>query len=273
MQEGHYEADQSHTPSATHATLDSASVLQANEDEHTSVGVVSTSTTAEPDIKKTPELESLSSGSEAEDDFYEAPEEVVGPSEDVEHIADAKSEEKGQTKLLNVEVDIDEGVLDHDSSRDSVEKEFIMVNYPTSNEPSTRPVPVSTAPCSAGSGEEGDMNTQHSTDTVLSTVEKDDQESQKLEMSGASNQAGFADSGQNLATNSQVMTEQIGEGDTTERREVRSEVAVEKKLSQEEEDRGNMNIPSFESLGLLYAKSSNVKDNRYFICMPILLFN
>ena len=242
--------------------------------------LVPTTTTAEIDIGETPELESLSSGSEPEDDYYEAPE--VPP----EHIADAKSEEKGQNKLFNVAVDVHEGAQRHDSSReqqlvDSVEREFIMVNYPTNNETGTWSVPVSTAPHSVVSGEERDTNTQRSTGTVVSRVERtmspqseeDNREFQRLESSDTSNQAGFAESGQNLATNSQVMTEQVGEGAMGEQYETRGEVAV-KESSHSEEETGNINIPSFESLGLLYAKSSNLQDDRYLlIIMPVPSFN
>ena len=234
-----------------------------------------------------PELESLSSGSETEEQFYEAPEESPAQENDEslsrDNVVDANFED--DVKESNLEPDKDDGVQEdlsisseqHPISSEqhpigSIEREFIMVNYPSGSGTDTSiktphvPASVSTpvadsSTVQTGFGDEEESSQVKLLDAVVSSVAEVGP-NDPPHVSGALNQTGGVESAQGLDESSrEAMEEQqltVGCGREAEG----GETTVEKKPGKDGE-KGNVNVPAFESLGLLYARSPNLKHDRY----------
>ena len=254
-----------------------------------------------------PELESLSSGSEPEDQFYEAPEEqsvvseqqrsseavgtdqggeTKGTNEDTEH--------KGERGLTSVEQHDGGGISkDRDSSCeqqhsvDSVDKEFVMVNYPTTSSDQSDAQQPHLEQASATSPQDntspvGSSDTNPTVIEGTQSVQDGNQSSlspTRLEIVSAAAQPESAELAQRSADGSQevrVNVEEESEGaqqETEGEVEGGSEVATERESSDAEGEKGQVNTPAFESLGLLYASSPNIKHNRYMYVLPKYFYN
>ena len=231
-----------------------------------------------------PELESLSSGSETEEQFYEAPEESPAQENDEslskDNVVDANVED--DVEESNLEPDKDDGVQEDLSISSeqhpvgSIEREFIMVNYPsrsgtdssikTLHIPASVSTPVAdSSTVQTGFGDEEESSQVKLLDAVVSSAAEVGTNDPPC-VSGTLNQTGGAESAQGLDESSrEAMEEQqltVGCGREAEG----EETTVEKKPGKDGE-KGNVNVPAFESLGLLYARSPNLKHDRYmFLC-------
>ena len=299
-----------HTPPEAQTTTDPGSSVATSER-----GVI--------DSSLAPELESLSSGSEPEDQFYEASEEPSVAAEQVERASEAVgtdwNEETGKGMPKGVKQKSDEGlastVEEHDGSGmskvgeddlsskceqqhsvGSVDKEFVMVNYPSMtsdhSDPTKQPQvdqKTTSAMSPQDSVQQVTATSSQATDTrpiggsgdttpILvegdQTVQLEDgNESSilpiRVEITGSSAQPENAESAQRLADDSQEVTGNLEGEDEGGQVEIEgelsggSEVATERKSSDAEGEKGQVSARTFESLGLLYASSPNVKHNRY----------
>ena len=273
------------------------------------------------DSSLTPELESLSSGSDPEDQFYEASEEPSidqrqSPAEAVSAIQDRETEgtaedveQKGSGEGLASVEEHDGGGMskavgdtcssgEQQHSMDSVDKEFVMVNYPTttsSDQHSDTQQPHVEQNITTSTSPQDDIHVQQATttspqatgpiidssDTAPTAIE--DAQTIQLEngnqsslspvrveiVSAATQPEESAESAQMSADGSQEATGGRSDHEGGQREtegEVRggSEVAMERESSDAEgEKSGQVKGPAFESLGLLYASSPNIKHNRY----------
>ena len=268
----------------------------------------------------TPELESLSSGSDPEDQFYEASEEPSidqrqSPAEAVSAIQDRETEgtaedveQKGSGEGLASVEEHDGGGMskavgdssgEQQHSIDSVDKEFVMVNYPTttsSDQHSDTQQPHVEQNVTTSTSPQDDIHVQQATttspqatgpsiidssDTAPATIE--DAQTVQLEdgnqsslspvrveiVSAATQPEESAESAQMSADGSQEATgggsdHEGGQRETEGEARGGSEVAMERESSDAEgEKSGKVKGPAFESLGLLYASSPNIKHNRY----------
>ena len=268
----------------------------------------------------TPELESLSSGSEPEDQFYKAseepsvdqrqsPAEAVGAIQDRETEGTAEDvEQKGSGEgLVSVEEHDGGGMSkaggdssgEQQHSMDSVDKEFVMVNYPTitsSDQHSDSQQAHIEQNVTTSMNPQADIQQATVTspqviddsspiiDTAPTAIE--DAQTVQLEdgnqsslspvrveiISAAAQPKESAESAQRSADGSQEATgnEEGGSDHEGGQREIEgevrggSEVAIERESSDTEGEKpGQVSGPAFESLGLLYARSPNIKHNRY----------
>ena len=251
----------------------------------------------EDDASLSPELESLSSGSELEDQYYEASEESSVQQGTLEAAGDQVEEAKSATedkreedkrekdKKLMVSVEQhDGGGMSKDGgsssnqqhSVDSVDKEFVMVNYPqamTSADSDTQQQPHLQQATALSPKDESSSPNISSSDTMLTVIESEDRkQGSRLEtFSSATVQPGSAESAQRVADDSQEVTVNV-EGDSEgDQREAEGEggsaggeaAMTESESSHMEGEKGQVNVPAFESLGLLYARSPNLKHDRY----------
>ena len=246
----------------------------------------------EDDASLSPELESLSSGSELEDQYYEASEESSVQQGTLEAVGDQVEEAKSTTedkreedKKLMVSVEQHDGggmskdgesSCEQQHSVDSVDKGFVMVNYPqvmTSADSDTQQQPhLQQAAALSPKDDSGSPNIG-SSDTVPTVIESEDRkQGSRLEtFSSATVQPGSAESAQRVADDSQEVTANV-EGDSEgDQREAEGEggsaggeaAMTESESSHMEGEKGQVNVPAFESLGLLYARSPNLKHDRY----------
>ena len=263
------------------------------------------------DSSLAPELESLSSGSEPEEQFYEASEEpsveqqqsseTVGTDRDREAKGVVEdTEQKGDEGLASVEEHDGGGVskargdssCEQQNSMDSVDKEFVMVNYPTTGsdhsdtqrphvedkvtadpslaQESTTEQATGTSPQAADASP-----TAGSSETALAVVKgaetvpsEDGNQSSlsptRVEIISSTALPESAESAQGSADGSgQEATGNVVEGGSEGEVSGGSQVAMERESSDAEGEKGQVSAPAFESLGLLYASSPNVKHNRY----------
>ena len=282
------------------------------EAQITDPGSIATTKQGVNDSSLTPELESLSSGSEPEDQFYEASEEpsveqqlspeAVGTDQDEKTKSTAEdTEQKGNEGLASVEEHDGGGMskggdssCEQQRSVDSVDKEFVMVNYPmcSSDHSDTQQQPHSQQAIAPNAQD----NLQQATDTSpqdnispdvgsSDTRPKCTQTNQSEDVNQSSSSPTIinvvaepesAESAKRLIAGDQEVTGNVvGENEGGQQEiegEVRggSEVAMERESSDAEGEKGAVSAPAFESLGLLYASSPNIKHNRYsqklFMC-------
>lgn len=289
-----------HTPPEAQTTTDPGSSVTTSER-----GVIDSSLALE--------LESLSSGSEPEEQFYEASEEPSVAAEQVERASEAVAtdwdEETGKGMAEGIKLKSNEGLAstvgeddlssqcEQQHSAGNVDKEFVMVNYPSMtsdhSDPTKQPQvdqKTTSAMSPQDSVQQVTATSSQATDTrpiggsgdITPTLVEGDQTVQsedgnessispiRVEVTGSSAQPENAESAQGLADDSQEVTGNLEGEDEGDQGEIEgepvrggSEVATERKSSDAEGEKGQVSAPTFESLGLLYASSPNVKHNRY----------
>ena len=248
-----------------------------------------------------PELESLSSGSEPEDQFYEAPEEQTVESEQqgASEAVGTDQDREPKSTIEDIEQKDDKGVVfveqhdgggmsrDRDSSCeqqrsvDSVDKEFVMVNYPTTSSSDQSDIQQPHLHVEQASSTSPQDNIQQATATcpqdntspvdsgdIKLTVIEGTQTIQDGNQSSAV-QPESTESAQRSAGGSQEVTINVEEESEGTQQEIEgevkggSEVGTERESSDADGEKGQVSARSFESLGLLYASSPNIKHNRY----------
>ena len=242
------------------------------------------------DPSLTPDLESLSSSSEVEDQFYDAPEDELGLTQDdsrevqshddTKHV-DIKEDSHVADTIETGRVGGAETVAEHPVG--SVEGDFIMVNYPTSftsqadsvrRQQDTSPVEMRDDPPLIGSNEDlnaASINTRSSDDTTqavatISPPPQSDNHSHRptslgtLETSGLSGES--AESAQILLEDSRDRQEEEAVRSGGEVEGGQASVAEGEESSGKDEEKGQVSASAFESLGLLYARSPNLKHDK-----------
>ena len=308
MEEGGQAVSQDPVPQSGASQISEAQTIAPGSDAATEQIVI--------DSALAPELESLSSGSEPEDQFYEASEEPsveqqqssesVGANQDGEDEGVAEDiEQKSNEGLTSVEEHDGGGVskaggdssCEQQHSMDSVDKEFVMVNYPatgsdqsdtqrphvgedkvtidTSPQESTTQQAIGTSPQTTdASPTVGSSDTSLTVVKGAKTVQSEDGNQSSLSPTkaeiiisssalpeSAESAQGSADSSGQEATRNVV--EGGSEGDQRGSEGGGSQIMMERESSDAKGEKGQISAPAFESLGLLYASSPNIKHNRY----------
>ena len=255
---------------------------QSTEDTPTTVDPVSLNDDSTEQVFVTtatspsPELESLSSSSELDDQFYDATEDSPAQLEQEEgHSEDTCTDIKEEEKLedSNLELDEVDGVHEGDSSFEqppigSIEREFIMVNYPVDtqqDEPispsslTTRSTPTQGGFSTEEPSSSPAPNSSATGALVAQSLQLEEGRDLSLESDVADTDRDAESAQITEATIREVITGNLDEENVGV---VEGEEVVEREPRPEGEEEENVNVPAFESLGLLYAKSSDLKHNR-----------
>ena len=246
------------------------------------------------DASPSPELESLSSSSEPEDQYYDAPDEeesTVTQKDQQEgrgtvELVDNDSKTCGSLEMV-VEKTSDDVPVEHPVG--SLEGEFIMVNYPTTmgggsdthkhkqetTKQETAQMELEPSSPLVDSDKDTSVDAQSVGVTTHSTSPQTDNNSQRPLQTVELGAGESAESAQTLTESSHEVKEEetVREAGEVEEGQAMAD-REEEESSLKEEGKGDVSVSAFESLGLLYARSPNLKHDKYecvCVCMYVRL--